>query len=271
MKQHDTIAVVGAGIIGCSAAWALAKSGFSVLLLDERAGSLQGISSAGFGSLTPFSDPFYRGEARDSAARAVSLYRDSWLKEICEISQCCVPLKDFGLLQLCLDHADISNAERLASELTASGYEARMLNVTETRELEPALSSSFRGSLWMNEPWIDREQYYNALSVGLSRKSGVQQHYNASVVEIRTSSSVLTLLTKDGRSFDCSGAVICNGLTDQNISGLPRLPLKWVRGDAVTLHTTNGEPLLRRHIYCHQGFITPREHSEMLLGRVHTN
>jgi glycine oxidase len=32
------------------------------------------------------------------------------------------------------------------------------------------------------------------------------------------------------------------------------------------MHTTNGKPLLQRHVYLHDGFITPRANSEMLLG-----
>lgn len=266
MRQTETIAVIGAGIIGCSAAWALARRGFRVVLLDERPGILQGISAAGFGSLTPFSDPFYKGEARDFASRAVDLYRDGWLQEICAASGQSVTFSDSGLLQLCLDENDVAKATAYAQELTATSYKAQMLDPVETRRLEPALTGVFKASLWINEPWLDRQQYFSAIGAALAGQSQIEQRFSDGVVEVRKGASALTVITRAGSRIECGGAVVCNALTTSSIVGVPSFPLKWVRGDAVAVHSTDGRPLLQRHVYCHEAFITPRQHSELLLG-----
>lgn len=237
-----------------------------MVLVEERPNILQGISAAGFGSLTPFSDPFYRGQARDFASRAVDLYRNTWLQNICAASGQSVTFSDLGLLQLCLNQNDVTNATALAQELAAAGYNARMLDSNETRLLEPALTGAFNASLWMNEPWLDRQQYYSAVAAALNGQSHVEQRFSDAVIEVLASPSALTVVTRAGSRIECGGAVICNALSTSTIAGVPKFPLKWVRGDAVALHTTSSQPLLQRHVYCHEGFITPRQHSELLLG-----
>src|ERR1017187_3042770 len=129
MKATEQIVVVGAGIIGCSIAWSLGKQGFRVILIDEHPEPFKGISSAGFGSLTPFSDPFYKGEARDFAAKAVEIYRDDWLDALSKMSGQVITFCDKGLLQLCRDTKDIANAEEIVRGLGAANDTARMLNV----------------------------------------------------------------------------------------------------------------------------------------------
>jgi len=58
LATYDVIVVVG-GVIGCFAALALAKRKKKVLLVEARPALLSATSSAGFGSLTPYSDPFF--------------------------------------------------------------------------------------------------------------------------------------------------------------------------------------------------------------------
>lgn len=260
------IVVVGAGIIGCSTAWCLSKHGFSIHLFDEHPSPFKGISSAGFGSLTPFSDPFYKGEARKFAAHAVDLYRSGWLSELSEKASSGVTFKDLGLLQLCQTTQTIAHAEDIAKSLAAGGHEARMLSVEETRKLEPHLTGDFLGALWMNEPWLDSGEYFAALEIAISSSTNIRAYYSQTVTSVTSDKSGLLIHTKSGENICCDGVVICNGLHPEPIQGVPTLHLKWLRGDAIAMHTTNGKPLLKRHVYLHDGFITPREHSEMLLG-----
>jgi glycine/D-amino acid oxidase-like deaminating enzyme len=266
MKQPETIAVIGAGVIGCSAAWALARRGYRVVLLEEKVGILQGISAAGFGSLTPFSDPFYKGQARDFASHAVELYRNGWLQDICAASKRSVAFTDLGLLQLCLDESDVAKATSYAHELTATNYSAKMLDPEETRRLEPALTGRYQASLWIDEPWLDRQQYFSAIAAALATQTNIEKRFSEKVIEVQKNSSHLTIVTGVGSRIECAGAVVCNALTTSGILGVPSLPLEWVRGDAVAVHSTNGRTLLQRHIYCHEAFITPRQNSELLLG-----
>jgi glycine oxidase len=266
METAKKIAVVGAGVIGCSIAWSLSKQGFKVVLFDEHPTAFKGISSAGFGSLTPFSDPFYRGEARDFAAKSVEIYRDGWLTELAQISGQEITFNDTGLLQLCQTTKDIAHAEDIVKGLEATDYPARMLSVEETRKLEPHLTGDFLGSLWINEPWLDRSQYFTALGRAISNCGGIQTRYSSVVKSVHPDKNDLVVRTKDEETIKCQGVVVCNGLHPDTINGIPPLRLKWIRGDAIAMHTTDGRPLLQRHIYLHDGFITPRTHSEMLLG-----
>jgi glycine oxidase len=266
MSKPDHIAIIGAGIVGCSIAWALSKRGFRISLFDEHSEPLKGISSAGFGSLTPFSDPYYRGEARNFAAKSVEIYRNDWLADLSSISGQAITFHDHGLLQLCRDTKDIAQAEDVVRELKDTKHPARMLDVSETRALEPHLTGDFLASLWLNEPWLDRDEYFAALSKVISIANSVDKYYSCTVRAISTGDHNLTVSCSASHSIHCDGVVVCNGLHPDHIEGIPTIPLKWIRGDAIAMHTTNGRSLLKRHVYLHEGFITPRAHSEMLLG-----
>ncbi len=267
LGNGQQIAVIGAGVIGCSIAWSLCKRASNVVLFDEYDKPFRGISSAGFGSLTPFSDPFYRGEAREFAAKAVGIYRQSWLHELTKASGQPITFCDRGLIQLCQDTKDIAHAKDIMTGLAVFQHEARILTAAETREMEPNLTGDFLASLWMNEPWLDRDQYYTALGCAIANSKYIQTYYGCAIRQISADRNHdLVLHAQDGRKFKCSAAVVCNGLHTNPIDGVPRLPLRWIRGDAIAMYSTDGCPLLQRHVYFHDGFITPRAHSEMLLG-----
>lgn len=141
-----------------------------------------------------------------------------------------------------------------------------MLTVDETRKLEPHLTGDFLASLWINEPWLDRNQYYAALGFAISNCQQIQTRYGCAVKAVSSDNQDMAVITKSREAIKCQSVVVCNGLHQEVIDGIPPMRLKWIRGDAIAMHTTNGKPLLQRHIYLHDGFITPRTNSEMLLG-----
>src|SRR5437867_3870315 len=51
MQQHDGIAVVGAGVIGCTVAWTLGKAGRRVLLIDRGDPATLGASFGNVGHI----------------------------------------------------------------------------------------------------------------------------------------------------------------------------------------------------------------------------
>lgn len=266
-KIYD-VAIIGAGIIGCSIAWELTSRGAKVVLFEERANPFHGSSMAGFGSLTPYSDPFFSGEAREFAATSVDLYRNKWIPEISARAGQSVPFTDLGLIELFTTDEELERAEAHATDLNSKSNKeiARMLSVAEAREMEPNLSGEFLGALWVDEPWLDKDVYFEALEDVVQDNANIEVQLNTKIVSISVSSSKVSLATNERVSVQANSVISCTGLHPHEIKGVPHIPLKWIRGDAIGVYTVDNTPLLKRHIYMGRGFITPRCNGYMLLG-----
>src|SRR5215216_1309039 len=216
------VAVIGAGIVGCSIAWELINRGARVAVFDERAQPLQGSSVAGFGSLTPYSDPFFTGEAQVFAGVSVDLYRRKWLREITEKSGIDIPFVDLGLIELCDSEDDFEKAKKHAVSLLSGDRKdiAKLLTVSETRDLEPNLSDQFFGALWINEPWIDKDAYFRALEEILRRELRDNFHLNTRIQSVSQNGESLKLITNHNVTLNSQWVVSCTGLTLAGIEGL---------------------------------------------------
>jgi glycine oxidase len=264
--NQGSVLIVGAGVIGCSVAWEFISRGVNTRLIERNAAPFRGSSAASFGSLTPFSDPFFRGDARDFAARSVNLYREKWIHSVRNASGKGVSLVDLGLIELLPTSEAVVESEHLVQDLVRSGYAARVLDVEETRRLEPALQGQFEAALWLDEPWMDVGQYFSALRTAIEVSSPNAFQCGYRVVEIRESSDSACVITDTGEEIKADWIVLCTGLDGLPIDNIRTPAIRWIRGDAVAVYTRDNLPMLSRHIYRGNGFITPRHDGELLLG-----
>ncbi|MBK8810458.1 MAG: FAD-binding oxidoreductase [Acidobacteria bacterium] len=267
-KSDCDVAVIGAGVIGCSISWELLNEGLSVELIDFNETPFQGSSLAGFGSLTPYSDPYFVGEAREFAAHSVDLYRNEWIPAISKLIGSQIPFCNDGLIELFPDETSFQKGVELAAELNAcrDGI-TKVLTVSQTRDLEPALSGDYVGALWFDEPWLDKSVYFAALEKLLRARLNNKFRLGKAVSEVSCESDSVHILLSNGDEIKCSNLIVCTGLSETHIVGLPtQSNLTWIRGDAIGLFTRDNLPLIKRHIYMGSGFITPRTNGYMLLG-----
>jgi glycine/D-amino acid oxidase-like deaminating enzyme len=259
------VLVAGAGIIGNFVAASLIDRGLDVEMVDEQPRPFLGSSYAAFGSLTPFSDPFFRGDARRFAAKSVEMYRQSWIPALNRIPDVSVDLHDEGLIQLCSTSEEFSQYEAHIEDLTSSGYLARVLSRQEVLKLEPALAGKYECGIWLDEPWLDRDALYRALIAFLTASSRFRTLFNTRLRSVEIdNNNVASAIFESGERASYDFVVLATGVNTSN--ELCNLPLSWVRGDCVLVTTSNDIPLLRRHVYMHEGFITPRQTGQMLLG-----
>jgi glycine/D-amino acid oxidase-like deaminating enzyme len=264
--RRQRVVVVGGGIIGCSVSLSLADADCDVQLLEIEDSLLSRSSQAGFGSLTPYSDPYFRGSARDFAARSVDLYRQRWLKTISERSGEGIDIGDKGLLDLLVDDDALGRVEALQEELVSAGYKAVLMTREDVLEIEPALRGDYVGALWLDEPWIDREQYFTALAVLLQRHRSVEVRFGATVSTVRAGADSVTVVVEPDVLITADFVVLCTGLSAQVVEGVELPRLTWVRGDAIAVVSPGGPPLLERHVYKQAAFITPRRDGRLFLG-----
>lgn len=144
MRDEQTLAVVGGGVIGLSIAWRAAESGRQVTLFDPAPAS--GASWVAGGMLAPLSEG-WPGETDVLEIGAASLAR--WPEFAARLaaasgSRGADVFSATGSLTVALDAADAQDLRTVAEWVGAQGYELELLDRAQVRAHEPALARSVR-------------------------------------------------------------------------------------------------------------------------------
>jgi glycine/D-amino acid oxidase-like deaminating enzyme len=270
--NNSDVLIVGGGVIGVFTALACADAGLRVALVEGHDKMFRGTSSAGFGSLTPYSDPFFVGTARAVATEGVRLYREQFHPALDRLVDGGIELRDEGLIELLDDEVGIQNATDLIASLEADGYGSatRWLSHDEVAELEPNLAPDFRAAVWLDEPSIDTSSLFPALEVALHRHPMVSVHLGARI-ERADARGEGWRATSAEATYEADRIVVASGATTRGIDGLPTAKLVWARGDALELRTPDARPVLQRHVYRSPAFVTPRSKGRLLLGATYVD
>ena len=140
---HKTeVVVIGAGAVGCSIAYWLAKRGKDVTLVD-KSGVGAGTSTAAFGLIwSSAKEPFTYMEL---SLRSTLM----WPKMVEELGEDVDLRQGQGGLTLCLTEEVYKAKEALIERQQRSPlFKAQMLSPQEVRELQPGVSPEIMGALW---------------------------------------------------------------------------------------------------------------------------
>jgi glycine oxidase len=146
-ERADRVVVVGAGVVGTTAAWVAARDHVAreVVLVDPAPGS--GASWVAGGMLAPITEA-WPGERDLLELGAASLAR--WPAFAAAVEQASgrpVGLRRAGTLAVVVDAADREDLDRVVEHLRAWGRDAERLTGRETRRREPALGPAVRAGL----------------------------------------------------------------------------------------------------------------------------
>lgn len=169
-RTHETVAVVGGGVIGLSVAWRLAEAGYAVSVIDPDPG--RGASWVAGGMLAPVTEA-WPGEEALLRLGEESLRR--WPEFAAKLTRAGGEsgLSAEGTLVAAVDHADAENLGMLADFLTSLGREAVLLSRREARRHEPGLDPVVRSGLLVpGDLAVDNRKLLTALR-GACRAAGV--------------------------------------------------------------------------------------------------
>ena len=258
-KSYDAI-VIGAGLIGLSLAWRLARAGARLLLLDRREPG-QEASHAGGGMIADL-DPVLPDELRELAHRSAALF-PSFVAELSGESERSIDLRDDGVI---------------AFEQHPIGESAgiRALRAAEALALEPRLHLPPDPAYLMQERSVDPRDLVTALLAALCKRS--------TQVEIRTGEAAVKILAERGRaegvvteraSYAAARVINCAGAWACQIGG-PRLPTQPVKGHMLALafpgelamdESVREEKRVLRHVlrsrWC---YLVPRTNGRYVVG-----
>ena len=250
------VAIVGAGIIGGSIAFELARNRLRVLLLDRQQPG-QEASWAAAGMLSPPPDSPDSIPLVPLGKASLELYPD-FIAAIEEVSGRKINYRREGTLEVFFGE----KAERELSTLIALhhglGLPTEPLRVEEARRLEPALSREARAvALLPYEGSVDPRELTGAVLEAAARQ-GVEIRAGAGVTALLRDAGRCVGVVAGGEKFAAGTVVLAAGCYSGGIERASAYaPTRPVRGQMVALRSA--APPLRRVLRSTRGYIVPRD------------
>lgn len=262
MRGPDVI-VIGAGIIGCSVGYELARRGASVRIFEARTVGA-GATQASAGLLVPYIEAHEGGPLFDLAVRSLALY-DRFVSDAVDASGLPIEYRRCGSLEVAMDAAAASRLQAAAA--TAGHREAlRWLDAAGAREAEPALPDSVAGALLTDtHGYVAVPSLTDALAWAALRH-GVQLETARRVKGIRPDRSRLAVVTEDGVTWQADAVVVAAGSWTGQIES-PRFAaaaVRPIRGQLLRL-IWRGTPL-QRVVWGPDCYIVPWRDGTVLVG-----
>ena len=192
------VAVVGAGIVGCSAAWRLAERGLKVAVF-ERGAVASEQSSRAWG--------FVRQQGRHEAEVPLAAEANRlWIEQTKRFGQDATGFEPGGILLPAETEADEERVTSGHEIATRFQLRTRILNRAEIKELVPELAGNWRSALFTAgdahaEPGVSTRTIANA-----ARDAGATIYENAPVTAVDTQGGKAAgIVTQHGR---CSAGIV---------------------------------------------------------------
>lgn len=213
MSKIDVI-IVGAGIVGCACADALAAAGLQVTVLESGAIG-GGATAAGMGHLVVMDD-----NAAELAltSRSLQLWRELVANQPQqhEYSRC-------GTLWIAADDEELEAAAAKQATLRAAGLASEMLNAAALYRAEPVLRPGLAGALLVPGDALVYPPKSAQILLQRAQEHGARL-LQARVVELQDQA----VLLDDGRRLQADRIVLATGMDSLRL--LPALPLRAKKG-----------------------------------------
>ncbi|MEM7131936.1 MAG: FAD-dependent oxidoreductase [Chloroflexota bacterium] len=209
--HKSEVVVIGAGAVGASIAYQLARRGKDVTLLDKSEPG-RGTSHTNFGLVWTQTGNNHRYV--DFAIQSTLL----WPELVNELGED-VDFRPGGGLSLCLTEDDLARrAAQLEEQRKSVLFEGRMLTPEEVFEIQPGVSREILGALWSpHDGDVNWVKWTEALLRGC-RRAGIHLMAHTPVLEIvHDSQSVIQgVMTPAGR-IDAEQVVVAAGIWSKQL------------------------------------------------------
>jgi len=268
-SNSSRIIIVGAGVIGLSIAWRLARENTrdEILLLDaNRAG--EGTSRVSAGMIAPiaeagFEDPHFIKFARLSRER----YR-AFVSEVSRDADMPVVLGEEGSIIAAIHRDDVEAMRRVYEHRRHAELPVEWLTGTEAREMEPTLTPRVSAAMWIA---YDGQVNPRALLPALVRacnRRGVEVRESARVQRIVINDETVAGVELDGETISAATVVVCAGAWSGTIEGMPAdvVPqVRPIRGQILRL-TRTADFAMKHVVRGPRAYLLPKDDGTVVVG-----
>jgi len=227
------VVVIGGGLIGTSIAWRLRQAGIDVVVVvGERSAAASRVAA---GMLAPITEATFTEQRLLQLNLASRSRYPDFVAELEVASGLPAGLRQAPSLSVACDADDAARLENFADFLARAGHPGERLTSRECRRHEPLLAPTIRSGLLVESDWsCDNRLLLQALI-----EAGHRIHVREvpGFVHRVTSSNrrVTGVELADGQTIGAGRVVVANGAWARQISGLPDLPVRPVKGQIVRL------------------------------------
>ncbi len=262
------VVVIGGGLIGTSIGWRLRQAGIDVVVVvGERSAAASRVAA---GMLAPITEATFTEQRLLQLNLASRSRYPDFVAELEVASGLPAGLRQAPSLSVAYDADDAARLENFADFLARAGHPGERLTSRECRRHEPLLAPTIRSGLLVESDWsCDNRLLLQALI-----EAGHRIHVREvpGFVHRVTSSNgrVTGVELADGQTIGAGRVVVANGAWARQISGLPDLPVRPVKGQIVRLDPGRlPAPSLTIRAYSRGSeiYLVPRESGrEVVLG-----
>ncbi|MFQ6113481.1 MAG: glycine oxidase ThiO [bacterium] len=266
MKTSGDVLVIGAGIIGCSIAYRLAKEGLRVTVI-ERAQPGEEASRAAAGMLAPQADAAHglQGPLSELCYASHVLYPE-FVAELEEETGIRIGYQTSGSILVAADFKEAQALAGLLERQLSAGRQAEELSTQQLKELEPALADNIQVGVYLpDDHYVDNRKLLRALaaaaaSQGVQFLTGVPvialEYKHSRVVGVRIPERVLS----GGTIINAAGCWAAQVDPSDRIT----LPVRPIRGQMVCL---DKQPQPVYHLVHSSGcYLVPWPDGRILVG-----
>ena len=210
LPQHAEVVVIGAGIVGCSVAYHLAKMGWKDVVVLERSAIVSGTTAHSAGLVTQLR---HTRALTDISRYGVQLYQE--LKDETGLD---TGFRQTGSISVARTQGRMDELRRMISMAKSFGVEMNEIGLDEAKGLWPLLSTEgLVGAVHL--PYDGEtvpDSTANAMATGATRR-GVQIIENTPVTNILTSGGVVSGVSTARGDIRCEVVVNCAGMWAREI------------------------------------------------------
>lgn len=256
------IVIIGAGISGLSLGWALVQRGEPVTILE--AGAVAGRAS---GVATCYLEPRLGHTPIRAVERSAHGAWPAFAAALEAASGQDVAFRDHGQIKVSVGD-NLAKFEKDLATRRAEGWAVDDLSIAEAQALAPALADNLAAAAFLpGISWVDGRKTCAALRDVIEAAGGtIREHWP--VDRLKQSPEGFTVYNRDGQHISATKIVLCTGLGDPAVYGLPPeiKPTRPVRGVNLVLDQTGLARPFRHLVKHHRGNLCPRANGELLVG-----
>jgi len=258
-----SVVIVGGGVMGCSAAFELAKRGVAVTVLERSVPGAEA-SSAAAGILGAQVEAHHPGPMTELGLASRKLYA-GFVGELERASGIAIGYRRSGVLKVAYAAAAVSKLERAWAWQKKAKLPLRKLSRRELGSREPALSTELGGGLWFeDDATLEPRALLPALRVA-AEKAGARFQSGSFVKRVAEQGGRASgVELDDGSVVKGSHVVLAAGSWTSLVSQAQALRVVPARGQIVELATS--VPLLSSIVFGPDCYLVPRADGRMLIG-----
>jgi glycine oxidase len=262
-KAADAV-VVGGGVIGCAVAWALARDGLAVTLLERGELAAQA-SGAAAGMLTPSPEASDDGPFLRLARVSLALF-PSWCEAVREGSGVDPEFEASGSLHVARAPEEAEQIRERARRLATPG--AEWLDPQAALDAAPGLSERVAGALWSPGDAHVRSALFTRACATAAGQLGADIRVGVSALGLRRDGARITGVIATDGEHPAGCVVLCTGAwLPEGVAWLGqrvRVPIEPVRGQILSLEAP--EPPLRTIVFGGGVYLVPRRDHSVVVG-----